>query len=86
MISKRILTHSSSFMNFNEDKVIITHYNIKMQSIYKENSTDQKLLTYIGVELPDKTGEIVVLEESGEKAYGKGLWVPHYEAVIPCAP
>ena len=46
----------------------------------------KSLITDIGVELSDKTGEIVVLEESGEKAYGKGLWVPHNEAVVPFAP
>ena len=43
-------------------------------------------VTDIGVELPDKTGEIVVLEELGQKDYGKGLWIPHNEAVVPRAP
>lgn len=43
-------------------------------------------VTDIGVKLPDKTGEIVVLEESGQKGYGKGLWIPHNEAIVPLAP
>ena len=46
----------------------------------------EREVTDIGVELPDKTGEIVVLEEFGEKGYGKGLWIPHNEAVVPRAP
>ena len=45
-----------------------------------------EIRTYICVELADKTGEVIVLEESGKESYRKGLWIPDNEAVIGFAP
>lgn len=49
-------------------------------------ATKRYVITYIGTELPDKAGEIVVFEVSGKNIHGEGLRVPHYETVVPSTP
>lgn len=43
-------------------------------------------IAYIGIELSDKAGEVVVFEVFGEKRDGKSLRIPHNEAVVFSAP
>lgn len=42
--------------------------------------------TYICVKLPNKAREIIVLEVSGQKTHGKGLWIPNNEAIVATTP
>lgn len=44
-------------------------------SIQREKGAD----TYICVELPDKAGEVVVLERPGQKISGELSWLPNNE-------
>jgi hypothetical protein len=41
---------------------------------------------YVGVELPDEAGEVVVLEVLGQEVPGELGRVPHHEAVVGGAP
>lgn len=42
--------------------------------------------TYIGVQLPHKTGEVIVLEVLGQQVPGELRRVPNNEAVVSGAP
>lgn len=43
-------------------------------------------MTYIGVQLPNETGEVVMLEVFRQKVPCELRWVPHYEAIVVTAP
>lgn len=55
-------------------------------TIAKLSTTDGRLVAYIGVQLSNEAGKVVVLEIFGQEISGKLWWPPYYESATILSP
>ena len=55
-------------------------------TIAKLSTTDGRLVAYIGVQLSNEAGKVVVLEIFGQEISGKLWWAPYYESATILSP